>query len=309
MSGETEPVVLIEGVSHRFGGFQALQDVSLTIQRGDIYGLLGLNGAGKTTTIRILLGLLRKQSGRVALFGRPQPSARLEVCDRIGATIEGPAFYPHLSGFANLDLLYRLAPQPEDGTTPADAMRLTGLEEAAKVKVGKYSMGMLQRLYIAQALLARPELIVLDEPTSNLDPRGILDVREMILRLNREQGLTVLLSSHQLSEVQGLCNRVAILNRGRKIVESDVAALFEGHESRIVIQTDRSDEALRTIETLDWCNESNLENGTLRTRVPRDRRGELNRRLVEAGFVVSEFREQRPSLEDFFHQRIAEDDS
>lgn len=303
----SDAVVRIEQVSRKFGSADALRDLSLTIHRGDIYGLLGLNGAGKTTTIRILLGLLRPTSGRVVVFGGWGPADRLQAADRIGATIEAPAFYPYLTGLKNLELLQRLSHRRRTGRGALEALEVTGLAEAAHVRTGKYSMGMLQRLYIAQALLCSPELLVLDEPTSHLDPKGIADVRQLIQKLNREDGVTVLLSSHQLSEVEDLCNRVAIINRGRKLVESGVGDLFSTEESWIEIQVDRPAEALGLLRELTWCSEAAEANGHLRTRVPRTRRGELNSMLVHRGFTVSEFVERRPTLEDFFHERIAQD--
>lgn len=309
MAQSDEVVVSLRGLSHRFGRFEALREIDLTIRRGDVYGLLGLNGAGKTTTIRLIVGLLRSQRGQTELFGRPVPRERLSVCRRIGATIEGPAFYPYLSGRANLRLLHRLAGGPDAGTGPEEALEIVGLSEAASIRVAKYSMGMLQRLSIAQALLGEPELIILDEPTSNLDPKGIADVRELIVRLNTDSGTTLLLSSHQLSEVEGLCNRVAILNRGRMIAESSVEELFEDEGSEVVVELDRPEEARLSIQKLDWCGEVRAEGSTLCVRLSRGRRGELNSYLVGAGYIVTQFLERRPTLEDYFHRRVAEDDS
>lgn len=296
-----------EGVSHRFGDFEALRDLSLTINRGDIYGLLGLNGAGKTTSIRVLLGLLRHQTGKVKIFGQEVPSARLEVCNRIGATIEGAAFYPHLTGRANLELLHRLGDSGPGSRTPAQALQWVGLDHAADIKVRKYSMGMMQRLYIAQAIIGRAELLVLDEPTSNLDPKGIMEVRRLIQRLNKDEGLTVLLCSHQLAEVEDICNRVAIINRGRRIVESTVADLFHTEHCFVEIHVDRLDDAENFVSSLGWCTDVGRTESGFRARITRDRRGELCGALVREGFIVSEFAERRPTLEDYFHERIAQD--
>lgn len=306
-SNDNDAVVSLENVTHRFGRADALRDLSLVINRGDIYGLLGLNGAGKTTTIRILLGLLRPTAGRVNLFGLPRSAAWKEISDRIGATIEAPAFYPYLTGLANLELLHRLSGRRTTGRRPTEALEIVGLADAANVKTKKYSMGMLQRLYLAQALLCSPELLVLDEPTSNLDPKGIADVRRLIQTLNRDDGVTVLLSSHQLSEVEDLCNRVVIINKGRKLIESKVDDLFSSEESWVEIQVDRPAEAIGVLQELPWSSGTTQHNGCLKTRVPRLRRGELNALLVHRGFTVSELVERRPTLEDFFHERIAQD--
>ena len=306
MTTETDCVAALQGVSHSFGDFQALQDVDLSVRRGDVYGLLGLNGAGKTTTLRILLRLLRCRSGEVTLFGRPQHSAWLEVAPRIGATIEAPAFYPQLDGLTNLNLLRDLGGVRE-GCSPEEALELTGLSDAARVRTQRYSQGMLQRLYIAQALLGSPALLVLDEPTSNLDPRGLVEVRELVRRLNRELGVTVVLSSHQLPEVEELCNRVAILHRGRVLAEAPVRELFEADESVLEIEVDRPDDALRVLDGLPWCTAPELVDGVLCTRVARTRRAELNALLVKQGLGVAQLVERRASLEDYFHRTIADD--
>lgn len=309
MPNAAEDVVSIDALSHRFGRFEALRNVSLTVGRGDVYGLLGLNGAGKTTILRLILGLLRLQSGRIEILGRPMPGARLAVSSRIGAMIEGPAFYPHLTGLKNLTLLAGLGGVAASDVGPAQALETVGLSEAARVRVSKYSMGMLQRLYIAQALLGSPDLIILDEPTSNLDPKGIMDVRELILRLNRESGVTVILSSHQLIEVEDVCDRVAILHRGARIAESEVADLFRSELCQFHIEVDRPEDALNTMRNIDWCEAAKRNEQHIEVRVPRDRRGELNTILVQAGLTVSELSERRPTLEEYFHERISEIDS
>ena len=306
MTAETDSVATLQGVSHQFGDSQVLHDVDLTVHRGDVYGLLGLNGAGKTTTLRILLRLLRCRTGEVELFGRPQQRAWLEVAPRIGATVEAPAFYPHLDGLTNLSLLRELG-GVDGGVNAEQALELTGLSDAGRLATRKYSQGMLQRLYIAQALLGSPALLVLDEPTSNLDPRGIVEVRELVRRLNRESNVTVILSSHQLSEVEELCNRVAILHRGRVLAEAPVDELFETDESLLEIEVDRPDDAHRVLEGLPWCAAAELVDGVLCARVARSRRAELNALLVKQGFGVAQLVERRASLEDYFHRTIADD--
>jgi ABC-2 type transport system ATP-binding protein len=302
-AADHDVIARLEGVGHRFGRAEALCDVSLEIRRGDIYGLLGLNGAGKTTALRILLGLLRRRAGRVSLFGEPAGGLGSPARGRIGATIEGPAFYPHLTGRTNLTLLHRLG--GGRGRGAEEALAMTGLSAAADLKARKYSMGMRQRLHLAQALLGEPEFLVLDEPTSNLDPRGIADVRETILRLNRESGVTVLLSSHQLSEVQSTCGRVGILHRGRKVLESSVEDLFADERSEMEIEVDRPEAAAEFLRSFDWVSGARVESGRVRASVKRGERARLNSRLVAGGFAASELRERRPSLEDLFHQKIA----
>jgi ABC-type multidrug transport system ATPase subunit len=298
---EPAAIAVLDGVSQSFGDFHALRDVCLTVRQGDVYGLLGLNGAGKTTSLRILLRLLRPTAGRIEVFGKPLDAHWLEIAGRIGAMIEAPAFYPHLDGLTNLHLLYGLAGSPP-GRGPDEVLAAVGLTAAARVRTRAYSQGMLQRLYLAQALLGAPDLLVLDEPTSNLDPRGILEVRQLIQKLCREEGRTVILSSHQLAEVEGLCNRVAILHRGRRLAETHVAHLFGADERWLEIELDRPEKALECLRRLPWCSEVEQREGKLRVRVPRARRAELNALLVGEGFAVSELVERQPRLEDYFHQ-------
>jgi ABC-type multidrug transport system ATPase subunit len=320
----TGEVAAFRRVERAFGELHALRGVDLTIRRGDIYGLLGLNGAGKTTALRILLGMLRADAGSVELFGRrvfgrPPAGAGdaagasaaggswLEAAPRIGAMIEAPAFYPHLDGLTNLRLLYDLAGAPA-GREPEEALRLVGLGEAGRARAGRYSQGMLQRLYLAQALLGRPELLVLDEPTSNLDPRGILEVRTLVQRLNRDEGLTVILSSHQLFEVEELCNRVAILHRGQRLLESTVEECFGAEQRWIEIEINAPERALERVRELPWCDAAEVTpDDRLRVRAGRERRAELNAVLVRDGFAISELIERRPSLEEYFHQLTGAD--
>jgi ABC-2 type transport system ATP-binding protein len=301
-------VVVLEAVSHRFGDHEVLRSVDLQIERGDVYGLIGLNGAGKTTTLRILLRFLRRQQGRVALFGLSQDEHWLDVAGRIGATIEAPAFYPHLTGRTNLELLFQLS-GVRGGRGPSEALDLVGLAHAADRRTADYSQGMKQRLYLAQALLGRPELLVLDEPTSNLDPRGILEVRTLIQRLNRESGLTVILSSHQLTEVEGLCNRVAVLHEGKRIAESSVEELFDDGQSavEVEVEVDHAGRALEVLRKLSWAEGLESGEGWVRVSVSRERRAELNALLVAAGVGVSRLEERRPSLEDYFYRMVSDD--
>jgi ABC-type multidrug transport system ATPase subunit len=303
---ERDAVALFEGVSHRFGERVALAGVSLSVRRGDVYGLLGLNGAGKTTSLRLLLQLLRRQSGRIELFGELAERGGPALLGRLGAMIEAPAFYPQLDGHTNLALLHELAGGA--GRGPLEALELVGLREAGGTPASRYSQGMLQRLYLAQALLGRPELLVLDEPTSNLDPQGILDVRRLVLQLAREHGTSVILSSHQLSEVEDLCNRVAILHRGRCLVQSELTELLRGEECWVELEIDRPALALELLARIPWCQSPGPgERGALRVRIPRARCAQLNRELVKADFAVAGFAPQPARLEDFFHRTIQQE--
>jgi ABC-type multidrug transport system ATPase subunit len=200
------------GLTHRFRSEVALRDVCLSVPQGSIYGFLGPNGAGKTTTLRLLLGLLRRQQGSIQVFGLPIERHRVEILRRIGSSIESPSLYAHLTARENL-AVWRAIFGCSASRIP-EVLRLTGLGETGKKRAGQFSLGMKQRLGIAIALLHQPSLLILDEPTNGLDPHGIAEIRELLLRLNREQGTTIVISSHLLSEVERIITHAAILHRG-----------------------------------------------------------------------------------------------
>ncbi len=228
-------MIELKNLSKSFKGRPALHDFSLTVERGEIFGLLGHNGAGKSTSFGIMLGQVFPDSGEAFIDGVSVQRERARALSRIGAIFEAPAFYDYLSGWQNLEILTSysaLVPAAEI----AGAVEIVGLTSRIHDKVRTYSHGMRQRLGLAQALLPAPELVLLDEPTEGLDPEGIHEIRGLILKLNRERGLTVLFSSHLLSEVEQLCDHVAILNRGRKIFDGrwDVLA-GEGTRYRLEV--------------------------------------------------------------------------
>src|SRR6185503_7924079 len=214
-------------VTRRFGEQLALDTVSLHVRRGDCYGLIGHNGAGKTTAMRVALGLMRPDAGEVRVDGFGALQQPREARARRGGLIETPGFHGHLDAAENLFLLARLQglSRVEARRESARLLGLTGLAEVGRKRVRAFSQGMRQRLGIAQALLGRPAYVLLDEPTNGLDPEGMADVRALLARLVREEGVTVLVSSHQLHELAELCNRVAILQRGRRLVEAETSAL------------------------------------------------------------------------------------
>jgi len=223
-----EVAVETTGLTKRFGRVQAVTDVDLRVAEGDRYGFLGPNGSGKTTTVRMLLGLVLPTSGRVRVLGGRVPGDAARVLPQVGAMVEGPAAIGHLSGRANLRLLDAAVPTPGGRRTRRrrveDALEAVGLAQVGRRPVRAYSLGMRQRLGIASALVRRPRLLVLDEPTNGLDPQGIALVTDLLLQLSA-QGTTLLVSSHLLSEVEHLCTRVGVMDRGRLVVQDDVDAL------------------------------------------------------------------------------------
>ena len=294
--------LILQGISKRFGRFQALNEVSLHVESGSCYGFLGHNGAGKTTAMRIALGLSRPDAGRVLVDGFDAARHRREALARMGGLIEAPAFYPWLNGRHNLQLLAGL-----DGLPPRTAAReayrlleLVGLASDAHRKVGGYSQGMRQRLGIAQALLGSPSIILLDEPISGLDPEGIEEVRRLITHLTRDQGLTVLLSSHQLAEVSGICSHIGILRKGRLLVEAPRDQILSNQSPRYSLLTDRPE-----TEAAAWCTENHLTPQTVPgTRLLLDL-GECDpqavaRDLMNDGFGILAFAPAPPSLEEIY---------
>jgi ABC-2 type transport system ATP-binding protein len=291
-------VIEVTDLARRFGAVKAVDGANLRVPAGSIYGFLGPNGAGKTTTIRILLGLLRAESGRVQLFGRTMPDQRLAALRRVGALVEMPSLYPHLTGWENLEVIRRMI----DGT-PAQvrrALAIVGLEKDANRLVRGYSQGMRQRLGIALALLPVPELLILDEPTNGLDPAGIHEMRELIRRLPEEEGVTVFLSSHLLAEVEQVATRIGIIDKGRVIFEGSPDELRASTHDEATLVTDRAREAEQLLAAGGWSTRY-TGNGHITVRVNgRSDVAVINRRLVEGGIPVFGLHVAQPSLEDIF---------
>ena len=237
------PPVEARGLVKRYGEIVAVDDVDLTVNPGDVYGYLGPNGAGKTTSLRMLLGLIRPTSGAVRLFGLDPLIDGARALDGVAGFVEGPRFYPYLSGRKNLELL---AAYDRNGATGRidEVLDVVELRDRAKDRVGGYSHGMRQRLGIAASLLREPRLLLLDEPTTGLDPAGMRDMRELVHRL-AGQGMTVMLSSHLMSEVQELCNRVAIIQRGKVIRESTLDELLASAIDRYRLEVTDRERAMR----------------------------------------------------------------
>lgn len=231
-------IIKVEHLSKRFGSFEAVKDVSFTVNKGDVFGFLGPNGAGKSTTIRCLLSLITPDSGSVELFGKSFKSERSAILSNIGSIIEKPDFYKYLSAQKNLEIFARVSGAIVSKMEIQEMLEFVGLGDRGKHKVGGFSHGMKQRLGIAQTLLHKPELIILDEPTTGLDPQGIIEIRNLILRLKNEQNKTILLSSHQLSEIELIANRMVIINQGRSIVEGTVNELLNSQELVVRIEVD-----------------------------------------------------------------------
>jgi ABC-type multidrug transport system ATPase subunit len=291
----TDASLLVEtrNLTKRYGGITAVDDLNLSVRRGEVYGSLGPNGAGKTTTLKMLLGLVRPSGGSARVLDRsPGTPGGLA---RIGALVESPAFYPYLSGKNNLKVMARYSGVPNSRVD--EVLEEVELSGRAKGRYRKYSLGMKQRLGVAAALLKDPELLILDEPTNGLDPKGMSDMRALIRRLGTGER-TVLLSSHLLGEVEQVCDRVGVIHKGRLIREGAVTDLRGGEA--LLVRAEPVEEAAKIAERLEGVERVESNDGVLRLTTDPERAAEINAKLVSAGLRVSELRFTERSLEDAF---------
>jgi len=286
-------VITTRALTKRYGAVTAVQSVDLDVREGDRYGLLGPNGSGKTTLVRMLLGLVYATSGEIEVMGQRIPRYAREVLPQIGALIEEPAAYPHLSGRANLALLDAAGPgaaRRTRGKRIDEALEQVGLAGVGRRPVKAYSLGMRQRLGLAAALMRRPRLLILDEPGNGLDPRGLRDLRELLIGLN-ETGVTVFVSSHLLAEVEQLCTRVGVLDAGRLVLQDDLASL-RAPTGRILVDTPDADQVAALLD-------GQVEHREGRQLLVRyEDAAALNARLVGAGLRVSAIGSHQRTLEE-----------
>jgi ABC-2 type transport system ATP-binding protein len=286
-------VIQTRALTKRYGDVRAVDGVNLEVRTGDVYGFLGANGSGKTTTVRMLLGLVLPTSGEAEVLGRPMPTARSSVLPRIGSLVEGPAAYPHLSGSANLALLDATGsdrrPRLERRSRIAISLEQVGLDPADRRPVRAYSQGMRQRLGLAAALMRRPTLLILDEPSNGLDPQGIQEIRALLLQLN-SQGTTIFLSSHLLAEIEQMCSHVGMLRSGKLILQEHLDTLLQPT-------------GLATVRTPDVAHCTSLLGGYVvsvdgdRLLVRAEDPARLNAYLVAEGVRVDEIGPHRRTLE------------
>lgn len=230
-----EKVIEIKNLTKVFKDIKAVQGLNLNVNRGDVFGFLGPNGAGKSTTIRMLMSLITPNEGSIKILGHSLNQNKSEISGRVGAIVEKPDFYNYLSAYKNLEILGRISGKSISKKRIMDTLDLVGLAARYKSKVKTYSHGMKQRLGIAQALLHDPELIILDEPTTGLDPQGMKEIRDLIIHLSKSEGKTVFLSSHILSEVELVANRMIIINKGKTVVEGKVNELLNTKTGKSVV--------------------------------------------------------------------------
>ena len=297
VSGTDVPAIEIDGLTKRFGEHVAVDNLSLSVPAGTVFGFLGPNGSGKTTTIGMALGLIPPTSGTARILGYDARTHLPDVLARVGAMVERPAFYPYLSGRMNLWVFARQLGRDDPGRID-ELLELAGMTERADAKFGGYSTGMKQRIGIAAALLDDPDLVILDEPTSGLDPAGQREIRALVRRLV-DSGHTVFLSSHILGEIQDVCTHVAIINRGKLVATGRMDEILEP-SNELVIDIERPDEARTVLGQIPSVEAVHLENGRLIVEVPLEFAADINARLVQAGFAVSQLRHREKDLEDRF---------
>ncbi len=296
----SDKVIEVTNLTKYFKDVKAVDSLSLNVYRGDVFGFLGPNGAGKSTTIRMLLTLINPQKGTIRLFNKLLKANRRSLLKNIGAIVEKPDFYNYLTAYKNLEILGRLSGKEVTSKRIMEVLELVGLKERYNSKVKTYSHGMKQRLGIAQALLHDPELIILDEPTTGLDPQGMKEIRDLINHLSRDQKKTVFLSSHILSEVEQVANRMIIINKGKTVVEGEVQELLNAGELHVKFEVDDAAKTKTLISNSAWQQyliETN--NNRFVFTLKNDQIAGLNRMLVENGIDVSAVVPTR-SLEEYF---------
>lgn len=299
-----EKIIEVTNLSKLFGKIRAVEDVSFDVYKGDVFGFLGPNGAGKSTTIRAMLSLITPTSGEIRLFGKELRSNRSFILSQIGCIVEKPDFYQYLSAEKNLEIFARISGSTVPRMKIPEMIDFVGLKDRGKDKVGSFSHGMKQRLGIAQALLHDPELIILDEPTTGLDPKGIIDIRNLILQLKNERNKTIVLSSHILSEIELIANRMVILNKGNSVAQGSVAELLNQQELVVTFQVDQPDKAIQLIDQkfpgipVSLSGRDLLQLSIAHQIIP-----EINRWLLENNINVYGIEAKR-KLEDYFLKLI-----
>jgi len=300
-----DKIIEVNKLSKYFGTFEAVKDVSFTVNKGDVFGFHGANGAGKSTTIRCILSLITPNNGDVKIFGESISTNRFEILKRVGSIIEKPDFYKYLSAERNLEIFARISGSDSTKKDIYKMLDFVGLNGREKDKVAGFSHGMKQRLGIAQTLLHNPDLIILDEPTTGLDPQGIIDIRNLILELKNQHNKTVLLSSHQLSEIEIIANRMLIINKGKSIIEGEVSKLLNAEELIVNIEVDNPEKCVLLIsEHFPAIHIQEIKNNQLLIATDKNVIPDLTKALV-AGEIQIFAIESKRKLEDFFIKIIS----
>jgi ABC-2 type transport system ATP-binding protein len=292
----SEYIVETKVLEKSFKGFKAVKGIDLKIKKGTIYGFLGPNGAGKSTTIRMMLGLIKPTSGEVRVFGKSIEKDREEILKDVGALVESPSYYGHLTAYENLEVTRRIL--KVDKSEVDKVLAFVKLTEVKNKKVKEFSLGMKQRLGIAQALLGDPKLIILDEPTNGLDPSGIQEIRELIKSLPKERNITVIVSSHILSEIELMADEVGIIKKGELIYQGTIEDLRKDNTSKIIVDVSKRSEASELLTKRGYRVKE--DKGRLSVKSDGLTPAKLCKELVLAGYDVNHLSEDGKSLEDIF---------
>lgn len=304
MLDEKNKIVEVKKLVKNYGNFCAVKDVSFDVYQNDVFGFLGPNGAGKSTTIRTVLSLISPTSGTIKLFGKSLTDNRNYILSKIGCIVEKPDFYKYLSAQKNLELFARISGSAITKKRISELIDFVGLAGREKDKVSGFSHGMKQRLGIAQTLLHDPDLIILDEPTTGLDPQGIIDIRNLILKLKNEKNKTVIISSHILSEIELIANRMIIINKGKTIVQGDVAELLNSQEIIVSFKIDNVEKALELIKRSVFTNcQTELLDSSILIHTSTETIASINKLFCDNGINVSSIETKR-KLEDYFLRLI-----
>ncbi|MCG0050787.1 ABC transporter ATP-binding protein (plasmid) [Priestia aryabhattai] len=290
-------IILTKNLSKKYKRNMSVDGVNLKINKGEIFGFLGPNGAGKTTTIRMLLGLIKPTKGEIELFGQDFTKNRTKILQRIGSLVESPSYYGNLTGFENLEAVRRLRGLSEKRVT--EVLEVVRLNKVANRLVKEYSLGMKQRLGIAAALLSEPELLILDEPTNGLDPAGIQEIRELIKELPHQNGMTVLVSSHLLSEIDQMATQVGIITEGKMIFQDSIEVLRKKRQPLLKIAVNNTLEASNILKDKGIIPTIHKESLWVSQTDP-EFVSEINSTLVHSGLSVYRLEEVKRTLEDIF---------
>jgi ABC-2 type transport system ATP-binding protein len=293
-------IIQVNHLSKHYKELKAVNDISFTVNQGDVYGFLGQNGAGKSTTIRMLLTLIEPTAGNIELFGMDLKKHRKDILRQVGAVIERPDLYKYLTAYENLSLFARMSGVKVHKRILMEQLELVGLHERAQSKVKTFSQGMKQRLGIAVALVHDPQLIILDEPTNGLDPQGIADIRYLILQLSKQHGKTILISSHLLYEIEMTANRMIIIDKGRKVAEGSVKELFDPSKMLIQVSINNISHVLAQLQNSTWKNYiKEQEKNNILFQMDEQQVPALTTDLVKMGAAITSLQPQH-SLEAYF---------
>jgi len=293
-------VIEVKNLTKKFKDFTAVNNLDLNVYRGDIFGFLGPNGAGKSTTIRMLTTLINPTSGTINIFDKPLKEKRNDILKKVGAIVEKPDFYGYLSAYKNLEILGQISGCDTSSKSLMEILETVGLEKRAKSKVKTFSHGMKQRLGLAQALIHNPELIILDEPTTGLDPQGMKEIRELIIHLAKEMNKTIFLSSHILAEVELVANRMIIINKGKTVVEGTVQDLLNATNLKVTFEINELENAKNILAETQWQKKiESFGDYQILFLLEKNEIAPLNKFFVENGIPVHAIVPKR-SLEEYF---------